>query len=257
MDIDSFIKRQLRKIKVFIRRKPKSEDRAGLYVTVIFHLTVIIVLLAYQIDNNIRREESFVLDFSKQEEVERKLEEEAFREDISRRIDELIEMSRHSADPVRNIAVDAGSNLKDDRNTDVEELYKDAERLAQELKNVHEIEEDAREETVELPSQQKNDEKEKKEYSGPSVLSYTLDGRKASHLNIPAYRCNGGGDVTVIITVNPQGQVVNAKVMDEISSRDQCLRNFAIRAARLSRFNAAPDAPARQTGEILYRFIAQ
>ncbi|MBQ7811833.1 MAG: energy transducer TonB [Bacteroidales bacterium] len=257
MDIDNFIKRQLRKIKVFIRRKPKSEDRAGLYVTVIFHLTVIIVLLAYQIDNNIRREESFVLDFSKQEEVERKLEEEAFREDISRRIDELIEMSRHSADPVRNIAVDAGSNLKDDRNTDVEELYKDAERLAQELKNGHEIEEDAREETVELPSQQKNDEKEKKEYSGPSVLSYTLDGRKASHLNIPAYRCNGGGDVTVIITVNPQGQVVNAKVMDEISSRDQCLRNFAIRAARLSRFNAAPDAPARQTGEILYRFIAQ
>ncbi len=257
MDIDSFIKRQLRKIKVFFRRKPKSEDRAGLYVTVIFHLTVIIVLLAYQIDNNIRREESFVLDFSKQEEVERKLEEEAFREDISRRIDELIEMSRHSADPVRNIAVDAGSNLKDDRNTDVEELYKDAERLAQELKNGHEIEEDAREETVELPSQQKKDEKEKKEYSGPSVLSYTLDGRKASHLNIPAYRCNGGGDVTVIITVNPQGQVVNAKVMDEISSRDQCLRNFAIRAARLSRFNAAPDAPARQTGEILYRFIAQ
>lgn len=258
MDIDSFIKRQIRKTKVFFSKKRSSEDKAGLYVTVIFHLTVIIILLACQIDNQIRKEESFVLDFSKQEELERKLEEQTFKEDISKRLDQLIEMARQSSEPVRNIAVDAGSTLRDDRNTDADQLYKDAERLAQELKNGQSaLEEDAREETVELPTQKKESEKEKKEYKGPSVLSYTLDGRKASHLNIPAYRCNGGGDVTVIITVNPQGQVVNAKVMEEISSSDQCLRNFAIRAARLSRFNAAPDAPARQTGEIIYRFIAQ
>ena len=258
MDIDSFIKRQIRKTKVFFSKKRSSEDKAGLYVTVIFHLTVIIILLACQIDNQIRKEESFVLDFSKQEELERKLEEQTFKEDISKRLDQLIEMARQSSEPVRNIAVDAGSTLRDDRNTDADQLYKDAERLAQELKNGQSaLEEDAREETVELPTQKKESEKEKKEYKGPSVLSYTLDGRKASHLNIPAYRCNGGGDVTVIITVNPQGQVVNAKVLEEISSSDQCLRNFAIRAARLSRFNAAPDAPARQTGEIIYRFIAQ
>ena len=258
MDIESFIKRQNRKVKVFFCKRRSSEDKAGFYVTVIFHLTVIIVLLAAQIDNQLRKEESFVLDFSNQEELERRLEEQAFKEDISRRLDELIEMSRRSSESVRNIAVDAGSQLRDDRNTDAEELYKDAERLARELKNGRSaVEEDAREETVELPSQKKESKEEKKEYQGPSVLSYTLDGRKASHLNIPAYRCNGGGDVTVIITVNPQGQVVNAKVMEEISSNDQCLKNFAIRAARLSRFNADPDAPARQTGEILYRFIAQ
>jgi TonB family protein len=89
------------------------------------------------------------------------------------------------------------------------------------------------------------------------VVSYTLDGRKASHLKIPAYRCYGAGDVTVIITVNPQGQVINAQVMDAVSANDQCLRNFAVRAARLSRFSASNTAPAKQTGEILYRFIAQ
>jgi len=257
VDIDSFIKRHIRKMKVFFGKRRSSEDKAGFYITVIFHLTVIIVLLSYQINTQLLKEESFVLDFSKQEEIERRIEEEIFKEDISRRLDELIEMSRHSGEPVRNIAVDAGSALKDDRNTDADELYKEAERLAQELKSGHAVEEDAREETVELPSQNRKEDKEKKEYTGPSVLSYTLDGRKASHLNIPAYRCNGGGDVTVIITVDPQGRVVNAKVMDEVSSSDQCLRNFAIRAARLSRFNAKTDAPPRQTGEILYRFIAQ
>ena len=236
-----------------------KEDRAGLYLTVIFHLTVIIVLLLYSIDTTLRREESFVLDFSKQEEIEKKEKEEIFKEDISRKLDELISAAQSSSAPIRNIAVDAtNSRLKDDRGTDAEQLYKDAERLAKDLKSGHKdaIEEDARQETVEMQHQKKSDANQK-EYSGPSVVSYTLDGRKASHLKIPAYRCYGAGDVTVIITVNNAGQVVKAEVMDGISSDDQCLRSFAVRAARLSRFSASQTAPPNQKGEILYRFIAQ
>ena len=147
--------------------------------------------------------------------------------------------------------------MKDDRNTDADQLYKDAERLAQDLRDGHAEQEDARDETVELQTQKRQENTEKKEYKGPSVLSYNLDGRKASHLKIPAYRCYGSGDVTVIITVNNAGQVVGAKVLDAVSSDDQCLRNYAIRAARLSRFSASTTAPPNQTGEILYRFIAQ
>ena len=234
-----------------------NEDRAGLYITIIFHMVVIIVLLIYQIDSALKKEESFVLDFTKQEEIEKREKEVAFKEDISRKLDELIAAARNSSDPVRNIAVDAGSKLKDDRNTDADQLYKDAERLAKELRDGHGIEEDARDETVEMPSQKKEENTKKEQYSGPSVLSYTLDGRKASHLKIPAYRCYGSGDVTVIITVNNSGMVVGAKVMEGVSSNDQCLRNFAVRAARLSRFSASSTAPPNQTGEILYRFIAQ
>ena len=236
-----------------------KEDRAGLYLTVIFHLTVIIVLLLYSIDSTLKREESFVLDFSKQEEIERKEKEEIFKEDISRRLDEMIAAAQSNSAPIRNIAVDAGSTrLKDDRGTDAEQLYKDAERLAKDLKNGGKdaIEEDAREETVEMQHQKKSDT-DQKEYSGPSVVSYNLDGRKASHLKIPAYRCYGAGDVTVVITVNNAGMVVKAEVMDAVSSDDQCLRSFAVRAARLSRFSASQTAPPNQQGEILYRFIAQ
>lgn len=238
----------------------QKESRAGLYITVIFHLTVIIVLLLYQIDSTIRKEESFVLDFSKQEEIVKREREVAFKEDISRRLDDLIAAAHSSGEPIRNMAVDASrAQLKDDRGTDAEQLYKDAERLANDLKNGQKdaIEEDAREETVEMQHQKKPENKSQKEYSGPSVLSYTLDGRKASRLPIPAYRCYGAGDVTVIIKVNNAGQVVSAKVMEEISSSDNCLRSFAIRAARLSRFSASSTAPANQTGEIVYRFIAQ
>ena len=239
--------------------KLRKENKAGLYITVIFHLTVIIVLLAVGIDSSLKPESSFVLDFSKQEEIERQQREEIFKEDISRKLDDMIRAAQDAPQSqVRNIAVDAGSTLKDDRGTDADQLYKDAARLAQELKDGQKdaIEEDARNETVQMQHQRKDDSSAK-EYSGPSVVSYTLDGRKASHLKIPAYRCLGSGDVTVIITVDPSGKVLNAKVLDAVSADDKCLRDFAIRAARLSRFSASTKAPARQTGEILYRFVAQ
>ena len=237
--------------------KITKDDKAGLYLTIIFHLVVIIVLLVYQINTSIKREESFVLDFSKQEEIKKKKKEEIFKKDVSKRIEEMLAAAQMSRSEIKNIAVDAGSHLKDDRNTDAEQLYKDAERLANELKKGQNAQEDAREETVELPSKENKSDEKKKEYSGPSVVSYNLDGRKASHLKIPAYRCYGCGDVTVIITVDPQGNVIGAKVLDEISSSDSCLRSFAVRAARLSKFSASSSAPARQNGEILYRFIAQ
>ena len=201
-----------------------------------------------------------MLDFSKQEEIEKRQKEEVFKEDISKKLDELIAAAHRSSAPIRNIATDASrAQLKDDRGTDAEQLYKDAAKLAQDLKNGQKdaIEENAVEETVEMQHQKKPADQNQKEYSGPSVLSYTLDGRKASHLPIPAYRCYGAGDVTVIITVNNAGQVVRAKIMEEVSSTDNCLINYAIRAARLSRFSASSTAPANQTGEIVYRFIAQ
>ena len=231
----------------------------------IFHLTVIIVLLLYQIDSTVRREESFVIDFSKQEEIERQIKEMEEMEKEIAKLDairqRLEEKISGTSTPVRNIAVDNSGPLKDDRGTDAEQLYKDAERLAQDLKNGQKsnaFEEKYSDDAVDLGGGgKKNNEKSDKAYSGPSVLSYTLDGRKASKLPIPAYRCYAGGEVTVIIVVNPQGAVIGAEVKDDISSTDQCLRNFAIRAARLSKFSQSSTAPARQTGEIVYRFIAQ
>ena len=233
------------------------ENKVGLYLTIIFHLVVVIVLLVYQIDSTIKGETSFVLDFTKQEELEKEQKEEQKKVEISKRLEDMIAAARASQPQIKNIAVDASNKpLKDDRNTDAEQLYKDAEKLARELKNGQSaIEEDAREETVDL-NNTPTDNSSKKEYSGPSVVSYSLDGRKASHLKVPAYRCYGSGDVVVIITVDPQGRVVNAQVMEEMSSSDPCHRKEAIRAARLSRFSVSTTAPARQTGEIIYRYIA-
>ncbi|MBO8444647.1 MAG: TonB family protein [Bacteroidetes bacterium] len=243
-----------------------KEDKAGLYITVIFHLVVLIIMLGGTLSSAIRGDSSYLIDFSRQEEEKRLAEEEEFKDEISKRLDRMLDggdIRMPQQQEIRNIAVDASESsiLKDDRNTDAEKLYADAARLQEELANGYRQDlapEDMRNETVDLSAvQNQTDNAEKPVYKGPSVVSYTLDGRKASTLKIPAYRCIGGGEVTVIITVDNSGRVVNAKVMDDVSSGDECLRNFAVRAARLSRFSASPTAPHNQVGEIVYRFVAQ
>ena len=167
-------------------------------------------------------------------------------------------LSAARSQPVRNVTVNR-SQLKDDRNTDADQLYRDAERLAQDLKDGQNRKIEDPEDLVQDPVAKPVESKPRKQetYSGPSVLSWSLDGRRATHLPIPAYRCVGAGEVTVIFTVNNQGTVVDAKIDDGASSGDGCLRNFATRAARLSKFNASSTAPARQMGTITYLFIAQ
>jgi len=242
-------------------KKFTGEDKAGLYITVIVHLTVIIILLICQITAGFKKSESFLIDFSREEAIEKQkaeeqkqMEEEAFDEMISRRVQEMI--AGNSGANFRNVAVDR-SALKDDRGTDAQKLYEDAERLAQELKDGFKADEPDND-YVEVSKQVKNDPKKpQQEYSGPSVVSYTLDGRKASRMPIPAYRCYGGGMVVVLIKVDNAGNVVDAKVNETGSSTDKCLREFAVRAARLSKFSSDPKAPARQSGDIVYQFIAQ
>ena len=237
-------------------KKFDDGDKAGLYITVIFHLTVIVVLLATQLGYSVQHEDSFVLDFTKQEAIERLEKELAFKEQVSKHIDELIEAGGY--EPIRNVAVDR-STLKDDRGTDADQLYKDAERLQNELDQTFSHTNSADDDFVALPEKEnvKQKEEKKETYSGPSVISYQLDGRKASRLPIPAYRCMGAGEVTVLITVDNAGNVIIAKVDETVSSDDTCLRSFAIRAARSAKFSSSPTAPARQTGNIVYAFIAQ
>lgn len=220
---------------------------------------VIIVLLSIGLGKSLVREESFVLDFSKIEEMEREIQEQIFKDNISKRIDDMLAAAKKNNQNLKNLAVDAGSKLKDDKNIDSEQLYKEHMELQEKLKNAQSaIEQEKTDDAVDLSDKKDQDKDAKKEeYSGPSVLSYNLDGRKATYLSTPAYKCFGSGDVTVIIKVNRAGEVEDAKILEEVSSNDECIKNYAIKAALASRFNGSATAPAKQTGEILYRFIAQ
>ena len=78
--------------------------------------------------------------------------------------------------------------------------------------------------------------------------------RYRRHLVVPAYQCEGGGEVVVSITVNRAGEVIAASV---ISGGDECMRSASLRAARNSTVNIDETAPIKQQGTITYIFIPQ
>ena len=231
-----------------------KDDRAGLYITVIVHLAVLIVLMAVQLGASIKKESSFVLDFTKAEQIEKLKKELDLKQAIN---DRLNEMLAGGYEPVRNVVVDR-FELKDDRHSaeDAEQLYKDVEKLKEDLKQIPDVPQD-NEIIAETTPKKKDEPRKEAKYSGPSVLSYELEGRKASRLPIPAYRCIGAGEVRINITVDKQGNVTGAKVDEGSSSSDGCLRSFAVRAARMSKFSMSTTAPDRQQGNIIYQFVAQ
>ena len=235
----------------------KKASRVGLYSTISFHLIVLIVLLIISISEIAGSETSFVLDFTKQEELEKLEREIEQKEIISKNLDDIIS-TRHSE--IRNVAVDAsGENLKDDRNGN--DVYKQARELQAKLdaSKREAMSQEKSEDVVDtgVSGKSSEDKKETKAYTGPSVISFRLDGRKKEYLPVPAYKGYGSGDVTVSITVNQSGRVISASVVASASTNDTSLHEYAIEAAKRSRFSASTSAPAKQTGEIVYRFIAQ
>ena len=67
-----------------------KDDKAGLYLTIIVHLVILIILLIAQIGYSLKREDTFVIDFSKQEMLEEKKAQETFEKDIDKKIDDLV-----------------------------------------------------------------------------------------------------------------------------------------------------------------------
>jgi tRNA pseudouridine55 synthase len=236
-----------------------KEDRVGFYTTLVFHLAVLIVLLVVSIGHVASTETSFVLDFTKQEELEKLQREVELQEQVARNLED--QLASQPKQRIRNVAVDAGSKLKDDRFKNPSEVYDEAKELQRKLdaSKREAMAQQAAEDAVDLNQNQKGEESKEPAHAfqGPSVISYEVEGRKALNLPVPAYKGYGAGDVLVDIVVNQAGRVTAAKVRVEDSSADASLHSFAVDAAKRSHFSATSENVKSQPGWILYRFIAQ
>ncbi len=109
-------------------------------------------------------------------------------------------------------------------------------------------------------NKQKQTEQGKKQQDvrvkGNVLITFSLAGRTFTYMHVPAYQCEGSGQVVVAITVNRNGKVTSANIKSS-SSQEDCLTDRAIEAARLSRFNLDASAPASQSGTITYLFQRQ
>lgn len=87
------------------------------------------------------------------------------------------------------------------------------------------------------------------------VGSYDLGGRSVGSGGLiqPSYTVDDYGTVVVTITVNPNGNVINAEIGRGTNTPSTTLLNAALKAARSTKFNAI-NSTNNQQGSITYKF---
>ena len=219
------------------------DHRMGLCITLIAYLVLMVVFVSAKIVVGRRApSQGMYIDLQTLAELEK--ERDRLEEEVKRKQQE---------DPIdwksiRNAASNENAlneELKDDRGTNTSALREGSEQGLAEEQAIRQRA------GTEVGSEQQD-----RKVKGRVTVSFSLTDpvRTSRHLEVPAYRCEGGGDVEVEIAVNRSGEVVWAHV---VSGGDACMREEALGAARVSRFNIDTSAPARQRGTITYIFIPQ
>jgi len=246
-----------------------NRNRYGLMGTLAFHMVLVIFLLLFKLNSPMRFVETEILltipdDIVEQIEIENKrVEEEKIevqKDKVSQSVDEML----------RSIAVNQNLKTEKTKAPDANDLDKMIDDIKQELegyesednkagkKDLEAFKRDSLRLAEERQKQLKSDSLKNIEYSGPSSVFYSLKGRHKLILPIPVFKCEGSGRVRVEITVNRQGKVIKADVIEKESDNyDDCLYEAALNAAYRSRFNIDNNSPQKQIGSITFNFIKQ
>ena len=238
----------------------------GFLGALIIHLVAAIIFMVIQIGTLSESVTSeILLDFD--ENIEVPLEEEKI--ELPPTMDEIYENNEEIYNIARNLSAIPDENINIDDYIDKvkEELIQsgklgldnyidDQKRVIDPLEKG-----EAEMESSDKPSEtNKNDELGKIEsaFTGPTRIYYDLPGRYHTNLPIPIYKCEGSGNVTLSIEVNPFGTVVKASIITASSTTiEECLIETAINAAMLSKFNYDASAQKIQVGTLTYQFVAQ
>ena len=233
------------------------DHRVGLAVTLIVYLVIGIAFVGGKIAVGSKASTSTIL-IDLQTLAELDEEKERLQRELDRR-----QLEQEDWRSIRNLASNENAlneNLKDDRGTKTSQLNESAAEVDRRMRaNREEYERGLAEAQAlgERKGDEKSDEQERSaKVAGTVTVSYSLNNpvRHHRYLDKPAYKCEGGGQVVVNITVNPNGEVIAASVA---SGGDNCMRETALRSARASTFNIDSSAPAKQQGTITYIFIPQ
>ena len=232
------------------------DHRIGLCVTIIAYLVLMIAFVSSKIVVGRRpHTQGMFIDLQTLAELEK--ERDRLEQQVRERQQDPIDWKSVQNQVSNENALN--EKLRDDRGTNAAALNDaaaEAERRMQANREAYEqglAEERA---IRERNGAGKDEERQDRKVKGRVTVSFSLTDpvRTSRYLAVPAYKCEGGGEVVVEITVNRAGDVTNARVVE---GGDECMRSSALGSARRSRFNIDDSAPARQQGTITYIFIPQ
>lgn len=233
------------------------DHRIGLCVTLIAYLVLMIGFVSSKIVVGSRAsQQGMYIDLQTLAELDEQ------RERLEREVQERQQTQDIDWRSIRNQASNENAlneKLRDDRGTNAAALNEAAaEAEARMRANREAYEQGLAEERAirERRGKESGEERQDRKIKGRVTVSFSLANpvRTSLNLEVPAYLCEGGGDVEVAITVDRSGKVIAARVT---RGGDECMRDEALRAARNSLFNIDNSAPAKQTGTITYIFIPQ
>ena len=234
------------------------DHRIGLCITLIAYLVLMIVFVSSKIVVGRRpHQQGMFIDLQSLAELEQ--ERDRLAEEVRRRQQEGEEIDWRS---IRNEVSNENAlneKLRDDRGTNAAALNDAAAEAEARMRANREAYEQGLAEERAIREGRRGREEgrhEDRKVKGRVTVSFSLKNpvRQSVDLSVPAYRCEGGGEVVVAIVVNRAGEVVSARVAE---GGDDCMREAALHAARVSSFNIDSSAPARQQGTITYTFIPQ
>ena len=234
------------------------DHRIGIFVTVIAYLVLAICFVAGKIVIGDKQAvQGMYIDLQTLADLESE------KEKIEREIEKKQQQENIDWEKIQNLVSNENAEQSDDAATKGQTAISDpaAEQLQREMRDNREAyekglaEQQAIINSKNTPTQSNTENKDTK-IKGSVTVSFSLTNpiRTSRRLIIPAYRCEGGGQVDVEVVVNREGKAISA---DIISGGDKCMQETALRAARGSLFNINEAAPAKQSGTITYIFIPQ
>jgi hypothetical protein len=229
--------------------------------TLIFHLVILIILAFLKVDQ-LKKQQEAGISIEFEEKTVEDIMEEAEMEVPAEWLEEILRQREAASNQAVN--VNAEERLSSELSTSeyVNDLLEQIEqaRDQEDRERLEELQSILAEADYAPPPE--DDEEERGEFTGPTTITYEFleepRQRGKVHLTIPVYRCQGSGLVTVVITVNRDGSVKDARVRQPIIGDDQvCFSDAALAAARTSRFRIDLNAPDPQQAIITYQFVAQ
>ena len=239
------------------------DNRRGLLMTIIAYLLLAIAFVSSKVTiTSEHANQTIAIDLQTLAELEQK-KQELERQIRERQVDDLSDVrNRVSNEEAEEREMD--HRLRDDRSTDMDKLASDAAKAQERMRANRERYEQGLREQEEM-KRRPNEKSEEQTNStdskakGRVTVSYSFRNpvRHSQYLDIPAYRCDKGGEVIVDVTLNRNGNVIAATIDKSASAHDECMWETALEATRRSRFNIDSSAPERHTGTISYIFIPQ
>jgi TonB family protein len=238
-----------------------KENQFGIYAAVIFHLLVFLGLAFNKMHTLVLQPKSIELIY-KHVEQEPEISPEEEKKKVEEELNKMLRDMPDRDIRLPNLAMNAaaqGSESGRGQGTGASFFSsRNSASIREEREKREKVHENSKTAGIDDITAEESHQaaEESQAYKGPSIVSYYLEGRTAMHLPVPSYKCFKGGDVTVLIEVNPQGYVIAAEIDKRNSSSDECLHRAAINAAERARFSSLQKS-GTQKGNIVYRFISQ